>query len=188
MDMLEFNQVLIEGERQTLSLIAEKGSVTVLTGVSDEILSLYFQAILGFVNILNGHICIDGEPLTAYSAASFRRQMAYAPSKLRKLGEVVNYEPPSVQDIFSLKVNRSLPISNGILAEEMKKVGGDSNNDQIQLIAVAALLEKPIMLIENPPVESMPYLRQLAAKDKIVLLTSNDGEVLSLSHKTVNIY
>jgi hypothetical protein len=113
--------------------------------------------------------------------------MAFAPSHLRQLGEVVTYEPPSVQDIFGLQVNRDLPISNGILSEEIRKVGVDPQDERVQLIAVAALLDKPIILVDNPPVGAMPYLHLLAAKGKIVLLTSNDGEVLAQSDKTVDI-
>lgn len=185
--MLELNQVLVEGEHQTLSMIAERGTVTVLTGGPADRLSRYLQAILGFVNILNGHICIDGEPLTGFSASYFRRQMAYAPSRLRQVGEVISYDPPSVQDVFNLKANLALPISNGILAEEMRRIGGDADDERVQLIAVAALLEKPFLLIDNPPSFSMPYLLQLAAKGKTVILTSNDDAVLASSHKTVEI-
>ena len=39
--------------------------------------------------------------------------MAYAPSELVADGEVTVYEPPTVQDVFNLKANRDVPISNG---------------------------------------------------------------------------
>ncbi len=183
MKLLELNQLLIEGEQQTLSLMAELGSVTTLTGGSQESLSKYLRAIIGFVNIQNGYICIDGEPLTPYSSHFFRRQMAYAPAELRRQGEVVVYDPPSVQDVFGLRANRDLPISNGILSEEIRRVGCEGDSEQVQRIAVASLLEKPILLIENPPAGAMPYLHQVASKGRIVLLTSNDPQVLSASDR-----
>ncbi len=187
MKILEFNQVLIEGYKQTISLMAEAGAVTTLTGNSSENLTACLLAIMGFSNILNGSICIDGEPLAGRASLFFRKQIAYAPKGLRKLGEVITYDPPSVQDIFNLKVNQDLPISNGILSEEIRKVGVDPDNEQGQLIAVASLLEKPIMLVDNPPLESMNYFLQLASKGRIVVLASNNPGVLSASNKIVEL-
>lgn len=187
MDILELNEVLLSGERQTISMIAEKGIVTTLTGGSPERLSLYLKAILGFVDIANGHICIDGEPLTIYTASFFRSQVAYAPSRLEPVGEIVRYDPPSVQDVFSLKSNQSIAISNGILAEEMRKITTASDDERLQLIAVAALLGKNILLIDNPPLVAMTYLNQLAEKGRIVVVTSNNTDVLAVSHKIVEI-
>ncbi len=183
MKYLELNQVLVEGERQTVSFLAAMGTVTTLTGGSQQSLTRFLLAILGLAEIRNGAICIDGEPLTPHSAYFFRRQMAYAPAFLQTEGEIVTYEPPSVQDIFGLKANRDLPISNGILGEEIRKIGIEGHHEQVQLIAVAALLEKPIVLIDNPPAAAMPYIRQLAAKGRIVLITSNDPAVKAASDK-----
>ncbi len=183
MKYLELNQILLEGARQTLSLLAEAGEVTTLTGEDSEALSRYLLAIAGFSNVLNGNICIDGEPLTAFSADFFRQQMAYAPADLHAEGEIVSYEPPSVQDIFRLRANRALSVSDDILNEEISKLGGAASDRQMQLIAAAALLETPILLIEDPPVSAMPYLRKLAATGRIVLLTSNKPEILAASDK-----
>ncbi len=183
MKYLELNQVLIEGEKQTLSLLAEVGVVTTLTGGPHPSLSKYLLAIIGFAKVLNGYICIDGEPLTPFSSEFFRRQMAYAPAELKSEGGIVSYEPPTVQDVFGLRANRDLPISNGILGEEIRKIGIDIDHQQAQLIAVAALLEKPVLLIDNPPAGAMPYLHQLAAKGRIVILASNDQQVLAASDR-----
>lgn len=187
MDILELNEVLISGERQTISMLAERGVVTALSGNSYERLSLYLKAILGFVDISNGHICIDGEPLTKHTATFFRSQMAYAPARLETVGEIVSYEPPSVQEVFSLKSNQSIAISNGILAEEIRRIGADSGDNRIRWIAVAALLERPILLVENPPLLAMTYLHQIAAKGRIVIVTSNDTAVLTNSNKVIEI-
>lgn len=187
MKMLELNQVLLEGERQTLSLMAFAGEVTTLTGGSAEHLSRWLAAVMGFATVLNGYISIDGEPLSSRSAPVFRRLMAYAPARLVRLGEVKFYEPPTVQDIFGLQVNRELPISNGILGEEIRKIGVDPSDERVQLIAVASLLNKPVLLIDNPPVGAMGYLRQLAVKGRVVLLTSNEREVLAASDKVVEV-
>lgn len=184
---LELNEVLMEGEQQTLSLMAKAGEMTCLTGGSVERRTRWLLAMQGFENVTHGYISIDGEPLTPDSSAVFRRLIAYAPSRLCKLGEVVSYEPPSVQDVFSLKANRELPISNGILGEEMRRVGADSSDPRVQLLAVAVLLDKPILLVDNPPAQAGGYLKNLAATGKLVLLTSVEQELLALSDNVVEI-
>jgi ABC-type branched-subunit amino acid transport system ATPase component len=185
--MLELNEVLVEGEPQTLSLMAKAGEMTCLTGGSAERRTRWLLAMLGFQSVTHGYISIDGEPLTPASSAVFRSLIAYAPSRLCKLGEVVSYEPPSVQDVFSLKTNRELPISNGILGEEMRRVGADISDPRVQLLAVAVLLNKPILLVDNPPVLAGGYLKNLSATGKLVLITSVERELLALSDNILEI-
>lgn len=177
--LLEFNEVLIEGERHTMSFTAGNGEVVCLTGGDDNRRACWTDAILGFTPVRHGYISIDGEPLTIQSAPVFRRMMAYVPSTLKTIGEVRVYEPPTVQDVFALKANRDLPISNGILGEEMRKVGTDMGDQQTQLMAVGALLNKTILLIDSPAAAAMDYLRLLGSKGKLILIMSNNPEVAS---------
>ena len=176
--MLELNEVLIEGVHRTLSLMAKAGELTCLTGGTAAQRTRWLLAMQGFENVTNGYISIDGEPLTPHSSRAFRKLMAYAPAQLCPQGEVTVYEPPSVQDVFSLKANRELPISNGILGEEMRRVGGNQTESRVQLIAVAALLNKPVLMVDDPPVQAGDYLREWARQGRIVVAASNDEEVL----------
>ncbi len=187
-DDLEFNQVLLEGERQTVSLMARKGEVTALTGEDGGELEKYLLAIVGFTPILSGHICIDAEPLTPSSVSFFRQQVAFAPSSLHQEGEIVAYDPPTMQELFSLGANRDRQVSSEHLDDETIRFGAENSDDrQTQLIAAASLLGNPVLLIANPPAAAMPSLRETAASGRIVLLTTHDPQVLAAVDKIVEI-
>ena len=185
--ILELNEVLIDGEQRTLSMIAESGRLTCLTGGDAERLTRWLWTIMGFTALSHGFVSVDSEPITERSASLFRQLMSFAPHRLERVGQVTPYEPPSVQDVFNLKANREQPISNGILGEEIKRIGVDSVDQSVQLLAVAVLLDKPILLVDNPPVEVAHYLSMQAAKGRIVLVTSNETAILNASDQVIEI-
>lgn len=184
---LELNEVLIDGMERTLSMMAESGELTCLTGGTPSQRTLWLLAMQGFEPVRHGFISIDGEPLTPRSSHMFRSLMAYAPARLCALGEVTKYEPPSIQDVFSLHANRDLPISNGILGEEMRRIGTNSDDSRLQLIAVASLLNKPIMMVDNPPAVAGDYLKDWASKGRIVVATSDDEDFLKSADVVVEL-
>lgn len=175
---LELNEVLLEGEPRTLSLMAKEGRVTCLTGGTEERLTRYLWAMMGFGMVKNGYVSIEGEPLTTSSASILRRMMAFAPARLSSLGEIRSYEPPTVQDVFNLRINRSLPISNGILAEEVRRVAPETDDERVQLLAVASLLNRPLLLVDNPLPSSLAYLRGKAAEGRTVIIASRNKNVV----------
>ena len=180
--MLELNNVLLEGEPQVLSLMAEDGQVTCLTGGTEARRTRWLHAILGFEPVKSGYICIDGEPLEDNSVESFRQLMAFAPSRLVATGEVRTYEAPSVQDVFNLQANREQPISNGILSEEIRKIQAETPADgRAKLLAVAVLLNKHILLADNPLPASAAYLQNYARQGHVVVITSNASELINIS-------
>ena len=185
--ILELNEVLVDGEQRTLSMMAESGHVVCLTGGDPERLTRWLCTVMGFTKVLHGYVSIDGEPITERSAGFFRKQMSFAPHRLERVGQVKPYVPPTVQDVFNLKANRELPISNGILAEEMKHVGVNLDVPGVQLLAVAVLLNRPILLVDNPPVGVSHYLSQQAAKGHLVLVTSNESDIVSAADQVVEI-
>jgi hypothetical protein len=168
-------------------MMTRSGEIAVLTGDCDKMLDRWLLAFMGLSVITHGYVCIDGEPLTSHSAAAFRQLMAYSPAQLSAVGHVKVYESPSVQYVFNLKANQSLPISNGILSEEMHRVGVDLADERVQWLAVAALLDKPVMLVSQPPSGAMPYLRQQAMKGKSVIIASNDADVLRMADNVIEI-
>ena len=186
--MLELNDVLLDGELHTLSLMAEEGLVTCLTGGSSARRTRWLHAVLGFVPLKGGYICIDGEPLSDSSVETFRKQMAYAPSRLIAMGEVKTYDAPSVQDIFNLQANREQPISNGILAEEIRKIAPVMPTDgRAQLLAVAVLLNKHILLADNPLPSAADYLRNYAQQGHIVIVASDADEFRNIANVVIEI-
>ena len=185
--ILELNEVLLKDEPQTLSMMAKSGELTCMTGGTSVQRRRWLYALMGFESLLNGFISIDGEPLTTRSALAFRQLMAFAPSCLAPVGEVVVYEAPTVQDVFSLKANREQPISNGILGEEIRRVGLDNTDPRGQLLAVAVLLGKPILLVDDPNDQAVGYIRHQANLGKLVIVTSDSPAVADAADLVVEL-
>lgn len=184
--MVELNEVLLTNAEHTLTARAMDGRVTCITGGTSFWRSRWLEAIMGFEFPQRGFISIDGEPLTPSTVMELRSLMAYVPACLEDEGEVVVYEAPSVQDVFSLKANRNLPISNGILAEEHRRTGDDGS--QGQLLAVAVLLKKPILLVDSPSVASVDYLlHQAYSEGRTVIVASDDSAILEKADNVVEI-
>lgn len=183
----ELNQVVIDGEEHTFSFIAQSGQMTCVTGGTAERRQHWLLAMMGFLPIRQGFICIDGEPLTSHNIADFRSMMSYAPARLITEGEVRRYDPPSVQDLFTLRANRELPISNGILGEEMRRISVENTDDRIRLLAVAALLDRSILFVSNPHEDSVAYLRSKAQNGKVIIVESASESVIAASDLIVEL-
>ena len=184
--MVELNEVLLTDAEHTLTARAMDGRVTCITGGTSYWRSRWLEAIMGFEFPQRGFISIDGEPLTSTTVKELRSLMAYAPACIEDEGEVVVYEAPSVQDVFSLKANRSVPISNGILAEEHRRTGDDSPRGQ--LLAVAVLLKKPILLVDSPSPASTDYLLWQAYNEgRTVIVATDDSTIIEKADNVVEI-
>lgn len=184
---LELNLVLIDGETQPFSLMADTGMLTCITGGTSVRRTRWLQTMMGFQPVREGFVCIDGEPLTVRSTPFFRQLIAYAPDQLEVASEVHKFEPPSVQDIFQLQANRKLPISNGLLGEEMRRIDAHGDSGKVRLLAVATLLNKPIMLIDSPIPSAASYLQVQARKGKVVVVASDEKELLAVSDNIVEL-
>lgn len=184
--MLELNDVVVEGAEKTVSMMARERRMTCITGATPAVRSRLLLAMMALEPVRNGIVSMDGEPLEQQTVALFRQMMAYVPAALKADGEVVVYEPPTVQDVFGLKANREAPISNGLLAEEMKRTGALSD-EKARLLAVAVLRQRPILLVEEPDGASADYLHCLAADGRMVIVTSTDRLILSKADEVVEI-
>ena len=185
MTTLELNEVLLKGAGRTVSMIAEAGQLVCVAGGRGDERSRLLRAVLGLVPVREGIISIDGTPLTARSAPTLRQLMAYAPCQLQAVGNFPRYEVPSVQQVFLLKTNRNANISNGLLAEEMRHTGCEGM--AAQLLAVASLLERQLLLCDEPPVSSVPYLRSLAQKGRLVVAASTSQTLRSEADITIEL-
>ena len=181
--MLELNEILLEGDARTLSLMAAAGQVTCLTGSTAVWRRRLLMAMMGIERVVSGFVSIDGEPMTTRTARELRHLMAYAPERLVTEGEVRKYAPPTVQELFMLKANRSLPISNGILTQEMRNTGCEG--DTGQWLAVAVLLDKPFLLVDMPPAAAADYLRRQADRGRTVIVSTDTRELIDMADKVV---
>jgi ABC-type sugar transport system ATPase subunit len=181
--MLELNEVLLAGEAHTVSGMAHEGLLTCLVGGTEQRRRRWLEAMMGFEPLGRGFISIDGEPLNPATTRELRSMMAFVPARLKTEGEVVVYEPPTVQDVFSLKANRRVAISNGILSEEVKRTGIEG--DYAQWLAVAVLLDKPILLVESPPTGALDYLEWQAGTAGRTVIVATDDETIIARADTV---
>lgn len=168
--MLELNDVLLKGEKSTLSLMAAEGQLTCIVGPVR-----WLHAMMGFEPVLAGYISIDGEPLTPQLAATMRRSMAFVPATMADVGEVCVYEAPSADDVLALRANRAC--KNADLQQETKLTGG--RGAQARMLATAVLLGRPMLLVEQPQPAMLPYLRRQAAAGKVVIVTSTDSSIIA---------
>ncbi len=185
MPMLELNEVLLSGEERTLSLMAKARQLTCLVGATRQRRSRWLMAMLGLEPVQMGFISVDGEPLTPATVGLLRPLMGYVPDRLQTEGEVVSYEPPTVQDVFRLRANRHLPISNGILAEEMRRTSADA--DEARRLAVAVLLGRPILLVDHPSAAVLPYLKDQARSGRTVIVATDAAPIINAADLVVEI-
>ncbi|MCR5679183.1 MAG: ATP-binding cassette domain-containing protein [Prevotella sp.] len=178
--MLELNEVCLQEHNaidgHTLSMMAEEEQLTCLHGGSAGKRSRLLLAMLGLEPVANGVVSVDGEPVTPATARTMRRQMAYVPDGLEPQGEVTVYEAPTEDDVFRLRANRHQRLTQEALEQEMNRVADPSQwkDSRVKLLAVAALLERPIVLVDNPPVFAADYLLQLARQGRVVIVSSDE--------------
>lgn len=105
--MLELNNISLPTDYgivlTRLSLVALDGRITCISGRAKRTV---LRAMMGFVDVLEGVISIDGEPLTKKSATALRQLMNYMPRRLEPAGTCPVYEPPTADDVARLKANR----------------------------------------------------------------------------------
>lgn len=182
--MLELNKVRLKAYPFSFTLMAPGGQLTVLN-VESHVAHSLFSAILGFEQPVEGFISIDGEPFTRSTVRALRRQMAWVPSSLEAVGGIAPLQPPTVQDIFALRANRGLSISNGMLAEEVRKTGGQGI--KATLLATGVLLRRPILLVEEPQAASAQYLLQQAEQGTAVIVGTQDPAFTTMTGNKINL-
>ena len=79
---LELHNVTIGSQIKGLSLTVEGGQMACIAGNHGVGKTTLVRAVMGFIPVDSGHICVDGELLTPQSAPYFRRHMAYVPQQL----------------------------------------------------------------------------------------------------------
>lgn len=183
---IEFNEVVLPGEEFTLSLLAQAGRVTCLTGGTAERRTHWLHALMGFETPLTGYVSVDGEPLTGGCIAHLRRNMAFVPARLDTIGEIVAYEPPTVNDMLTLRSNRRLKVSAADVAEEMGRTG--ATGQKAELLALAVVRRKPVLVVDSPSGASASYLHRLAAEQGVtVIAASDDAAILGCADNIVEL-
>ncbi len=70
-----------------LSFVVESGKVIRVGGENEKYNTLLLHVILGVIPLDKGYVCLDGEVVSEWSAASMRKRMAYVPLTLKSPDE-----------------------------------------------------------------------------------------------------
>lgn len=183
---IEFNEVVISGEEFTLSLLAYEGRLTCITGGTAARRTRWLHALMGFESPSTGCISVDGEPLTGGCIYHLRRNLAFVPASLDAIGEIVCYEPPTMADMLSLRSNRRLKVGAAELEQEKGRTG--ATGQKAELLALAVLRHKPVLVVDSPSGTSADYLHRLAEQEGLTLIVaSDDAEILGRADSIVEL-
>lgn len=193
-------EVLFSGFEMKL----EKGETACIVGQSGCGKTSLLNAVMGFVPLYEGTIKVGGTLLDKSTIDLVRRQIAWIPQELALPFEWVK---EMVSLPFELKVNRSVPFSEerlfmcfdelGLEHELYFKRENEVSGGQRQriMLAVAALLNKPLIVIDEPTSaldtgstdKVLAFFRRQAEKGAAVLAVSHDKDFASGCHYLIEL-
>ena len=193
-------EVLFSGFEMKL----EKGETACIVGQSGCGKTSLLNAVMGFVPLYEGTIKVGGTLLDKSTIDLVRRQIAWIPQELALPFEWVK---EMVSLPFELKVNRSVPFSEerlfmcfdelGLEHELYFKRVNEASGGQRQriMLAVAALLNKPLIVIDEPTSaldtgstdKVLAFFRRQAEKGAAVLAVSHDKDFASGCHYLIEL-
>ena len=193
-------EVLFSGFEMKL----EKGETACIVGQSGCGKTSLLNAVMGFVPLYEGTIKVGGTLLDKSTIDLVRRQIAWIPQELALPFEWVK---EMVSLPFELTVNRSVPFSEerlfmcfdelGLEHELYFKRVNEVSGGQRQriMLAVAALLNKPLIVIDEPTSaldtgstdKVLAFFRRQAEKGAAVLAVSHDKDFASGCHYLIEL-
>lgn len=193
-------EVLFSGFEMKL----EKGETACIVGQSGCGKTSLLNAVMGFVPLYEGTIKVGGTLLDKSTIDLVRRQIAWIPQELALPFEWVK---EMVSLPFELKVNCSVPFSEerlfmcfdelGLEHELYFKRVNEVSGGQRQriMLAVAALLNKPLIVIDEPTSaldtgstdKVLAFFRRQAEKGAAVLAVSHDKDFASGCHYLIEL-
>jgi ABC-type multidrug transport system fused ATPase/permease subunit len=170
--MLELKDATLSlGGRQLLkglSVMAMKGQMTCVTGSPGCGKSALLRVLMGFIPLDSGMVSVDGELISELSADAFRRMMAYVPQ------ETVAQPSPFVPDTDDLETAWS----------------GERLPRHILRALTPPMVEihdKPIVLLDEPPVAMVRQVRVLADEGRTVVVATQRTEFLDVADKIIKL-
>lgn len=203
---LEIENITIEYDNRVVisnfSMVAETSATVAIMGASGCGKSSLLKAIIGFVPLKNGVIRIDGEELSEHNVYKVRNHISYIPQDITFPCEWVH---ELVELTLNLRANKaqsnkellikyidSLVLETGILDKRLSEISGGQR--QRVMIAIAALLNKDIILLDEPTSaldsESsrlvFNFLSSLKKRPTIIAVT-HDNEFATLCQQTIKL-
>lgn len=162
LQMLEFKntsvQLLGGGVSKQFSLVVNDGDIVCIAGAHGLGKSRLLRAVLGMEPVLGGYITFDGEIVSPWSAAYFRKKIAYVPQELPsgklQLGELFRMlsqlDANSRQDVEKEKLFstwHSWGIDKRLYDKALDSIPRDVL--QIACLSFLPLLGRKVILIDN---------------------------------------
>ena len=176
-----------------LNLSVKQGECVCICGQSGCGKSSLLKAIMGFVPLSHGQILIDGVELSAKTIESIRKNVAWMPQELMLPSEWVN---EMVMMPFELRINKEVGFDYTKLMEYFGMLGLDEElfhkrvheisggQRQRIMLAVAGLLEKPLLIVDEPTSALDPdsrnrviaYFEYLRSTGMTIITVSHDKQ------------
>ena len=196
-EMLEIKNGRIDREEtplfSNLSFMANDGEIVCVAGTQGCGKSSLLQAFMGIIPLDEGYMNVDGDLIDMKSAPFFRRQMAFLPQDVempyQKVSDVLN-------DVFVLKRDKKksemkenlmdlweeIEIPAEVFNQDFK--GMDVSERRLILLSGVCVLERPIVLLDEPSVwmdeeqlnKAGICIRQLARNDSSVVITCQEHD------------
>ena len=191
-------EVLFSGFNMKL----ERGETACIVGQSGCEKTSLLNAVMGFVPLKEGSVRVGETLLDRSTIDSVRRQIAWIPQELALPFEWVK---EMVALPFGLKVNRSVPFSEerlfacfdelGLEHELYTKRVNEVSGGQRIMLAVAAMLNKPLIIIDEPTSaldadstgRVLSFFRRQAERGTAVLAVSHDKDFASGCHYLIEL-
>lgn len=181
-----------------------KGETACIAGESGRGKTSLLNAIMGFVPLREGIITVGNLELGKNTIDAIRRQIAWIPQELALPSEWVK---EMVQLPFELKANRGISFSKeklfdcfaelGLDEELYQKRVGEVSGGQRQriMIAVAALLNKPLIIVDEPTSaldsestdKVLTFFHRQAEQGSAVLAVSHDKAFAHGCNQLINL-
>ena len=154
--MLELHNISIAPHVRDLSLTVDGGRIAGIMGGPGRGKTALLRAVMGFIPVDSGHICIDGELMTPQSAPYFRRQTAYVPQYLSLPDgydgwELAQWSDLSVDERYLLLLSSAVEAAKMLLIvdEPPVPVSGDTRRKADELLRMAAERGSTVLAV-NP--------------------------------------
>lgn len=169
----------------------DDGEIICISGESGSGKTSLIKAIMGFVPLKKGTITIDDLTLNEHTIEEIRKKIAWIPQELALPCEWVS---EMIRLPFELKSNRGINFSKKKLFDAFQELNLEENlydkrvneisggQKQRIMIAVAALLQKPLLIVDEPTsaLDSISservlnFLHKIAQQGMTVLAVSHD--------------
>jgi len=202
---IEFKDVTLNfGEEivlNNLSFQIPPGEKAVLAGPSGSGKSSILNLISGFITTYSGFIRLNDEKLSEKNIDKWRSHIAWLP-QINDIGEGTvrevlltpfqfannRQQVPESDAVF--KILEQLKLEKGILNKSYRDISG--GQQQRIGIAIVALLDKPLMLLDEPTtalddVSKQAAIDTLLAQKSTILSTSHDAAWISSCQKVIKL-